>query len=156
MNPHLRSALLLVGLVGLAVVIWLLRYEKWVHDDPTALYDRLLIVLGVAFVAAVVSYVLTLRRKATPDRGESADAPSGDATTGDETADSETPDSETPESEAPAGAGRRAREIGIERLVGKKAGRIVNIVLLALVGVVVVFLIGFLGYILYLQFFAGP
>jgi hypothetical protein len=141
MNPHLRFAVLVVGLAGLGVVIWLLRFEKWVHADPTTTYDRLLVVLGVGLVAVVVSYVLTLRRRAAVKRGAVG---------------AETPGGETPAGEVVAGEAQRGGVLGIERLIGRKAGRLLNIILLVLVGLAALFLVGLLGYIGYLQLFSGP
>lgn len=152
MNPHLRFAVLVVGLAGLAVIIWMLRFELKVHDDPTAVYDRLLVILGLGLVATVVSYVLTLRRGwAAAKRG----AGGSDAAVG-ETPDDETPSDETPGEEAAAGEAQGGLALGIERLIGKKAGRLLNIILLVLVGLAAVFLVGLLGYIAYLHLFSGP
>ena len=147
MNPHLRFAVLVVGLVGLAAIIWMLRFELKVHEDPTTVYDRLLIILGLGLIASAVSYVLTLRRRAALAKHG---AGGGDAAVG------ETPDDETPDEEAAAGEPKLGGVLGIERLIGKKAGRLLNIVLLVVVGLAAVFLVGLLGYIAYLHVFSGP
>jgi len=131
MNSHLRCALLVAALVGVGVVLWLLRHVPAVRGDSTLRYDILLGVLGAGIVATVVSYVLTLRRKAVA-------APEGET-------------SETAETESTP---RRA--LLVERLLGKKGGRVFSIVLLSVIGVAVLFLVAVIGYIVFFSLFSGP
>jgi hypothetical protein len=124
MNPHLRFALLILGLLGVAAIVLMLRHELAVAGDDTLRFDILLGVLGLGAVGAGVSYVLALRRRAAV-----AAARAG-AADGDEPA-------------APQG-------LSLERFLGRRIGRAVGFALLGVIGLVVLFLVGLLGYFLYL------
>jgi hypothetical protein len=124
MNPHLRFGLLILGLAGVCAVVLLLRREPAIAGDSTRQYDVLLAVLSAAAAAAAVTYVLALRRRAAVAVAQA------------DTADASEP-------AAPRG-------LSIERLLGRRVGRVVGILLLGVTGLVVLFLVGLLGYVLYL------
>lgn len=128
MNPHLRSGVLFLVLVGVCAVVLMLRHEAAVPGDSTTQFDILLGVLGAAAVAVVVTYVLALKRRgAAAARQTDAD-----------------------EAEAPA----PARGLSIERILGPRIGRTVGFILFGAIGLVVLFLVGLLGYLLYLAVLA--
>ncbi|MBN1918956.1 MAG: hypothetical protein JW889_13700 [Verrucomicrobia bacterium] len=130
MGLHVRFGLVGVLLAGAAIVVLLLRAEPASIHESTAHWDRLLIVLGVVLLAAAAGYVLALRRRRIVAARTAGDA------------------------EETAVSSFDLKE-GIERLIGKRAGRIVNVILLVLVGLVVLALVGFLGYILYVVLSEG-
>jgi hypothetical protein len=124
MNPHLRFGLLILGLAGVCAVVLLLRREPAIAGDSTRQFDLLLGVLGAAAAAVVVTYVFALRRRAAVA-----------------VAHAETVD---------AGEPAAPRGLSIERLLGRRIGRVVGILLLGVTGLAVLFLVGLLGYVLYL------
>lgn len=128
MNIHVKFALLVVGLVALALLVLLLRVENALRHESPLMLDIFLGVLAAGFVGATVSYVGALRRRPVAAAGEG------------------------PAGEAPGG---ERRAVGLERLLGRKRGRLVGIVLLSVVGVAVLCAIVLVAYMLYLQVFLG-
>jgi len=125
MGVHLRFGLLGVLLVGVAIIVLLLRSEPASVGESTQYYDLLLGGLGLALLAAVAGYVLALRRRwrlAVLCAAGGGDAPAATA---------------------------ELKE-GIERLIGKRVGRVVNIVIFVAIALVVLFLVALLGYFLFI------
>ncbi len=138
MNIHVKFVLLVVGLVALAVLVVLLRADTEARGESPLMLDIFLGVLAAGFAGATVSYVMLLRRRPTTAAGEAA---AGEELAGEASA-----------GEAPGGERRAA---GLERLLGRKRGRLLGIVLLSVMGVAVLFAVVLVAYMLYLQVFLG-
>jgi len=128
MNIHVKFVLLVVGLVALAVLVVLLRADTEARGESPLMLDIFLGVLAAGFAGATVSYAMLLRRRPTTAAGEE------------------------PAGEAPGG---EQRATGLERLLGRKRGRLLGIVLLSVMGVAVLFAVVLVAYMLYLQVFLG-
>jgi hypothetical protein len=121
MNLHVKFVILVVGIVALAGLVMLLRTDAVMRRDSTLTFDAFFVLLGAGLIGVIFSYVRARRRGVAL----AADGQS-------------------------AGAGP-ARAPAIERLLGKKRSRIVDLVVLGLISVAVLFLVVLFAYMLYLH-----